>query len=69
MRPEVSYIPYDTSSEGKTGEISTLAHFEKGELLSESNNSTERRDKSDDNSTLPPLISESKIDEMSSGQI
>ena len=35
-----------------------FAHFEERNLLSESRNVTENGDKSDDNSTLPPIISE-----------
>ena len=62
MRPEVSYIPYDTSSTKKTGYIITFTHFAEGNLLSEYHNGTESGDKSDDNSTLPKLISEAKID-------
>ena len=30
IRPEVSYIPYDTSSHEQTGDIITFAQFEEG---------------------------------------
>ena len=60
------YIPYATSSKEQTGDIITFTQLEEGDLLSESRNSTESGDKSDDYLTLPPLISEAKIDEMSS---
>ena len=43
------------------------AHFEYGDLLSESCNDTENGNKYDEDSTLPQLISESEIDTMSSG--
>ena len=62
MQPEVSYIPYATSSKEKTGDIIAFAQFEEGGLLSESHNSTEIGDEYDDNSTLPPLISEFEMD-------
>ena len=34
MRLSVLYIPYDTSSKGKTGNIIMPTHFEEGNLLS-----------------------------------
>ena len=58
MRPDVSYIPYDTSSRERTGNIITFTHFEEGNLLSETHDDTESGNESDDNSTMPPLISE-----------
>ena len=44
-----------------------LAQFEEGNLLSESHNGTESGDKSDESLTLTLLISEVKMDKMSSG--
>ena len=41
MQPDVSYIPYATSSKEQTGGIITFAHFEEGGLLSETRNDTE----------------------------
>ena len=58
FRLSVSYTPYATSSEEQTGDIITFAHFEEGGLLSETRDDTESGDKSDDNSIMPPLISE-----------
>ena len=58
MQPEVLYIQYATSSKEKTGNIITFSQFEEGNLLSESHNVTEISDKYDDDSTIPPLISE-----------
>ena len=57
MLPDMSYIPYDTSSREKIGNIITFTHFEEGDLLSETRDDTESDNKSDDNSTLPLLIS------------
>ena len=70
MKPAVPYVPYATSSKEKTGDIITFAQFEEGCLQSESCNGTEigdEYDDSDDDLTLTPLISESEMDEMSSG--
>ena len=53
-------VPYATSSKGKTGDKIIFTQFEEGNLLSESRNgmeSGEKYDDSDDDSTLPPLIS------------
>ena len=58
MRPDVSYIPYAISLGQKTGDIITFAQFEYGKLLSENHDNTEISNKSDEYSTLPPLISE-----------
>ena len=66
MRPAVLYIPYAASSKGETGNIIMFAHFEEGSFLLESRNGTESGDKSDEDSTIPPLIIEGKMDEMSS---
>ena len=61
----VSYIPYDKSSREKTGNIITFAHFEEGNVLSETRDDTESGKNYDDDSTLPPLISEEEIDILS----
>ena len=58
MKPAVSYIPYATSSRGETRDIITSAHFEEGHLLSKTCDGTERNNKYDGDSTLPPLTSE-----------
>ena len=57
MWPEVSHIPYGTSSKEKTGNIITFTQFEEGNLLSESCKDMEIGNKSGDDSTLAPLIS------------
>ena len=67
MRPAETYILYATYSREKTGNIITFAQFEEGGLFSETCDDTECGHESDDDSTLPPLISEEKIDVMSLG--
>ena len=61
----MSYTLYATSSTGKTDNIITFVQFEEGHLFSETHNllsgssvDTESGNKSDDNSTMPPLIIE-----------
>ena len=58
MCPVVTYTPYDTSSKEQTGDITTFAQFEEGGLLSETCEDGESGDKYDDDSIIPPLISE-----------
>ena len=58
MRPYVSYIPYAPSSKEHTCNIITCVQFEEGGVLSETNKKKENVNKSDDNSTLAPSISE-----------
>ena len=72
MIPAVSYTSYATSSREKTGNIITFTQFEEGILISETQNllsetcdDTESSNKSDDNSTMPPLTSEEEMDAMS----
>ena len=43
---------------GKTGDIITFAQFEEGILLFKTCDDTKSGSKSDDDSTLPPIISE-----------
>ena len=43
LRPAVLYKPYATSSRGVTGDIITFAHFEEGNLLSETQNLLPKR--------------------------
>ena len=50
-----------------SGYIITLANLEEIKLPSESCNGTEIGGKYDDDSTLPPLLSEAEMDEMPSG--
>ena len=44
MLPDVTYIPCDTSSRGKTGNKIMLENFEEGGLLSETCDDTESVD-------------------------
>ena len=53
----VTYTPYATSSREQTGNINTFTHFEEGNILSETSDDVESGDESDDDSTMPPLIS------------
>ena len=51
----------------KTGDIIKFAKFKGGNLLSETRDNTEMGEKSDDDSTMPPLICKEEIDAMNSG--
>ena len=57
MQLAVSYIPYATYLKEQTEDIIMFAHFEEGDLLSETCNDTEIGDEYGDDSTLAPLIS------------
>ena len=59
------YIPYAKYLKNHTANIIILTKFEEGILLSESCNSTGNSDKSYDDLTIPQLISEDKMDEIS----
>ena len=52
MRPAVTYTPYATSFKEQNGDVITFAHFEEGDLLSETRNDTESGDKSDSESIM-----------------
>ena len=67
LRPDISYIPCDTSPRGKTGDKITFAQFEEGDLSSETRDDTASGNKSSDDSTLAPLIIEEGMGMMSSG--
>ena len=67
MRTFVTYILCATSLRGETGNIITLTQFEEGKILTKNRNDVEIGDKSDDNSIMPPLLSEEEIDAMDSG--
>ena len=47
MHPEVTYTPYATSLREKTGDVITFAHFEEGDILTETRNDAESGDESD----------------------
>ena len=65
--PAVPYIPWDKSENDKTVNTITFAQSEEGYLFSETRNDTESGNKSDENLTLVPFISEEDIDVMSLG--
>ena len=67
MRTAVSYTHYAAFPKERTGNIFTFAQFEEGDLLSDTGDDAESGDESDDNSTMPPIISEEEIDVMDSG--
>ena len=52
MRPSVTYTPYATSSKEQPGDVITFAHFEEGNLLSETRNDTESGDVYDSESIM-----------------
>ena len=64
MRPDVIYTPCATSSRGETGDIIMFAHFEEVNILTKTRNDVES---GDDDSIMPPLLSEEDIDAMGSG--
>ena len=49
MRLYTTYTPCATSSREKTSDIITFAHFEEGNLLSDTHNDVESCDEYDDN--------------------
>ena len=57
MRPSVTYTPCATSSRRKTGDIILFAQFEEGDTLTRTCNNAESSDKSNDDSTMPLLLS------------
>ena len=58
VRPAVTYTPCTTSSREKTGDIITFTQFEEGNILTKTRNNAESGDESDDESIMPPLLSE-----------
>ena len=67
MCPSVTYTPCVTPLREQTGYIIMFTQFEEGVLLSETCNDTESSGESDDDSIMPPLLSEEEIDVMDSG--
>ena len=67
IRLDVSYIFCATSSRGKTGDIITFTQFEEGGIWTKTHNDAESGDKSNDNSIMPPLLSEEEMHAMDSG--
>ena len=66
MLPSMTYTPCATSSREQNGDVITFTQFEEGNLSSETPNDAESGDKSDDDSIMPPLLSEEEIDAMDS---
>ena len=48
----MTYTPYATLSKEQTGNVITFAHFEEGNLMSETRNDTESGDESDSKSIM-----------------
>ena len=67
MRPSVTYTPYAKHSKEKTGNTIIFTQFEEGGLWYETREDAESGEESDDNSIMPPLISEEEIDAIDSG--
>ena len=67
MRPEVTYTTCATSSREQTGDIITFAQFEEVNILTKTRKNAESVDKSNDDSTMPPLLNEEEMDAMGSG--
>ena len=67
MRMAVKYTPYSSSSKEQTEGIITFSQFEEEGLLSENPDNTESGGKYNDDSIMPPQISEEEMDVMDSG--
>ena len=63
MRPTVTYTLYATSSKEQTGNVITFAHFEEGNLLTKTRNSTESGDISDSKSLMMSKQDMENLDE------
>ena len=58
MRPSMTYKPCATSLREQTGDIITFAQFEEGNIIIKTRNDAESGEKFDDDSMMPPLLSE-----------
>ena len=67
IHPSVTYTHSATYLREKTGDIITFTQFEEGYLLSETFDDAESGDKSDDDSIMPPQLSEEVMYAMDSG--
>ena len=67
MHNVVTYTSCTKSSGGETGYIITIEQFEEGGIWTKTCNDAESSDKSDDDSIIPPLLSEEEMDAMDSG--
>ena len=63
MRLEVTYTPYDTSLKEQTGNVITFAHFDEGNIWTETCNDAESIDESDNGSIM---MSEQNIENIDS---
>ena len=52
MHPTVTYTPYAKSSKEKTGDVITFAHFEEGNIVTETCNDAESGDESNNESIM-----------------
>ena len=59
----MTYTPYTTSSKEQTGDVITFAHFEEGNLISETCNDTESDDESDSESIMMSKKDMENLDE------
>ena len=64
MRPYIIYTPCATSLRKITGDINTSTQFEEGYILSKTRKDAES---GDDDSIMPPLLSEEDMNAMGSG--
>ena len=67
MRPAVTYTPCAKSLWKQTGDITTFANFEEGNILTETRNDAESGEESNDSLILPILLSKEEIYAMDSG--
>ena len=67
MHPSVTYTPCATSLKEQTGNITSFAHFEEGNLIYENFNDAESGHKSDEDSIMPLILREEEIYAMNYG--
>ena len=67
IRLAVTYTPCATSSREQTDDIITFTQFEEGNKSTKTRNNAESGDESNDDSIMPPLLSEEEMDAMDSG--
>ena len=67
MRTKATQKPSAAPLREQTDNIIMLAQFEEGNILTKTRNDAESGDESDDDSIMPPLLSEEEMDAMDSG--
>ena len=67
INPDVTYKPCATSSREQTGDIITFTKFGEGNILTKTRNNIESGDEFNDDSIIPPLLSEEEMDAMDNG--